>query len=163
MLRTLGAGLVLVTCVCGCFGGASPATDDGTLDPIVLARTVDDATFHVRVPSLRSQYKLLNVGRLTGPHGHYAVDFDLVAGNGPILTVDQAEGCSAGVARSYTDGARALGGEHIGPAVWRVYDSPAVGGLVFVTRYRDGVEVALFGGTSRGPLRSLARSLGPLS
>lgn len=163
MIRSLGAALVLVTCACGCFGGGSTATDDGTLDPVVLTRTANDATFQVRVPLPRSEYKLLTVGRLTGPDGHYAVDFDLVAGDGPILKVDQAAGSSVGVARSYTVGARALGSESIGPAVWRVYDSPAAGGFVYVTRYRDGVEVVLSGGTDRGPLRSLARSLGPPS
>jgi hypothetical protein len=161
MLRTLVAGLVLALCVCGCFGG-SAREDEGTLDPSVLERTADRATFHVRLPSrLGAEYELLSVGRITGPSGHFGVDFDLVAGEGPILSVSQGENAGTGVIRSFTKGARLLGKEVIAAAVWRVYDQPDVGGLVYARRYRDGVEVVLAGGPDRGPLRALARSLGP--
>jgi hypothetical protein len=77
-----------------------------------------------------------------------------------VLTVDEGENAGTGVSRAYTDGARDLGSERVGAALWRVYDQPAVGGLVYVTKYPDGVEVVLAGGTDRGPLRSLARALG---
>src|SRR5687767_3253312 len=103
MLRSFCAALVLVTCACGCFGGGSPAANDGTLDPGVLERTAEDARFQVRMPArLRVDYKLLNVGWVTGPNEHYMVNFELVAREGPILTVDEGEDSDAGVARSYT-------------------------------------------------------------
>jgi Protein of unknown function (DUF4245) len=162
MLRSTVAALALIACACGCFGGGDEE-DDGTLDPVALERTADDATFRVRVPARwKTEYKLLNVGRGTAPSGHYMVNFDLVAGDGPILTVDEGVNANAGVARSYTRGARALGSERLGSVLWTVYDQPDVG-LVYVTTYRDGVEVVVSGGTGRGPLRSLARSLGPPS
>jgi hypothetical protein len=162
MVRSTFAVLVLITCASGCFGGGEEE-DDGTLDPVALVRTADEATFHVRVPARwRTEYKLLNVGRITGPNGHYVVSFDLVADDGPILTVDEGANADAGVERSYTRGARALGRERLGSALWTVYDQPDVG-LVYVTTYRDAVEVVVSGGTGRGPLRSLARSLGPPS
>jgi len=161
MARAIALGLVLALCACGCFGGGAEEDDDGALDPAVLDRTVENASFRVRVPEgWRSTYKLLNVGRVSGPTGHSAVSFDLVAGTGPVLTVDEGANAGAGVARSYTNGARALGSERVGSAVWRVYDQPAVAGPVYVTTYDDGVEVVLAGGTDRGPLRSLARALG---
>jgi hypothetical protein len=89
------------------------------------------------------------------------VSFDLVAGSGPVLTLDEGENAAAGVARSYTRGAHSLGSERIGSAVWHVYDQSDVGGPVYVTTYPDGVEVVLAGGADRGPLRTLARSLEP--
>lgn len=162
MLRRLAVGLALAAGLSGCFGGGGGEEDGGTLDPTALDRTVERATFRVRVPArLRSDYELLNLGSLTGPRGHYAVDFDLVAGDGRILTVDQGEDADVGVIRAYTSGARALGRDRIGLAVWHVYDQPDVGGLVYARRYADGVEVVLAGGTDRGPLRTLARSLRP--
>ena len=158
MVRPVAVGVALAICLSGCFSGGA-REKDGALDPAVLDRTVQEASFHVRVPERwRTSYKLLNVSRVTGPEGHYMVSFDLGAGTGPVLTVD--EGGRALACRAYTDGARDLGSERVGAALWRVYDQSAAGGLVYVTKYPDGVEVVLVGGTDRGPLRSLARALG---
>jgi len=151
----------LTLCLAGCFGGGAGEEEDGTLDPSVLSQAADRATFHVRMPVRLDEYKLLNVGRVSGPDGHYAVDFDLVTAGGPILTVEQAVDAGVGVIRAWTKGARLLGSERIGPALWRVYNQPSAGGLVYARTYRDGVGVVLAGGMDRGPLRSLARSLGP--
>lgn len=162
MARGSAAGLAAVLLLAGCFGGGGK--DDGTLDPVVLGRIADRATFQVRMPArLGTEYRLLSVGRLTGENGHYGVDFDVVAGDGPILSLQEAENAGVGVIRTSTKGASLLGRERLGDGSWSVYDQPSVGGLVYARRYEDGVEVVLVGDAERGPLRALARALDPRS
>jgi hypothetical protein len=86
------------------------------------------------------------------------VSFDLVAGSGPVVTVDR-RGRRHRRRPVVHEGRHSLGSERIGSVVWHVYDQPDLGGPVYVTTYPDGVEVVVAGGAERGPLRTLARSL----
>jgi Protein of unknown function (DUF4245) len=157
MFRVLVAGLTVAALLCGCMGGSD---DDGTLDPAVLKRAADRATFQVRVPELGATYRLLNVSWTGGADQRLrSVSYDVVGDDGHSLTVEQAEDSGFGVIRTYTKGATSLGTEQIGGVEWSVYSQPSVGGPVLVHSYEDGVEVAVFGGSDRAPLRALAGSL----
>ena len=155
-MTRMAAGLVLVTLLCGCLGGNE---DDGALDPAVLHQARDHATFQVRVPALGEKYRLLSVSPLTGPNGIYGLSFDVIAGEGPILSVAEGEGARVGVIKTYTRGASRLAREWLGGGVWNVYSQPSVGGFVYARRYEGGVEAAVFG-EDRAAVRMLAGSLG---
>jgi Protein of unknown function (DUF4245) len=159
MGRYLLAAFVLIA-MAACQGGSGQMAHPGTIAPRSVANIAERASFPVRLPARLSEHRVLNVGWVAAADGSIRhVSFDLVAGGGAIVTVDQAGDADFGLVHSLVSETTALGTRQVGAETWRAFGAPSLAGFLLVHRDRAGIEIAVSGDATLDELAAVAASL----